>query len=57
MTAHLVSAILETKNRTLEETGTLFDGDGANEPLVPATQTSSHSSEDDEKAFHVYIRD
>lgn len=49
--------MVETKNRTLEDAGTLFDGDGAKEPVVSATQISTHSSEDDEKAFHVYMRD
>ena len=57
LTAVLVSGTVETKNLTLEETGTLFDGDGAKEPVVSATQNSSHSSEEDEKPFHVYIRD
>jgi hypothetical protein len=58
LTAHLVSVIIETKNRTLEETGILFDcDDGANKPLVSATQISTHSSEEDEKEFHVYMRD
>ena len=57
LTALLVSAIIETKNLTLEETGTLFDGDSVKEPVVvPATQSSTHSSEEDEKPFHMYIR-
>lgn len=62
--ALLVSVIVETKNRTLEETGILFDGDGAKEPVVSAAQNGTHSSKEDEKpsqTFHdlplKYIRD
>ena len=47
--ALLISVIVETKNLTLEETGTLFDGDGAKEPVVSATQNNTHSSEKDKK--------
>jgi len=53
-------AIVETKNLTLEETGTLFDGNGAQEPVVSATQNSTHSSDEDEKPsqiFHEYVID
>ena len=58
--ALLVLVIVETKNLTLEESGTLFDGDVAKEPVVFATQNSTHSSEEAEKPsqiFHEYIRD
>lgn len=59
LTALLVSVIIETKNRTLEETGTLFDGDGAKLPVVQVSQNSTHStSEEDEKPsqiFHMFI--
>ena len=48
--------MVETKNRTLEETGTLFDGDSVNEPVVSATHSITQSSEEDEK-IHVYMRD
>lgn len=51
--ALLVSVIVETKNLTLEETGTLFDGDGAKEPVVSATQNNTHSSEKDEKLSQI----
>ena len=54
--ALLVSVMVETKNRTLEETGTLFDGDSVNEPVVSATHSITQSSEEDEK-IHVYMRD
>jgi hypothetical protein len=58
LTALLVSAIVETKNRTLEESGTLFDGDGAKEPVVSTTQNSTvpaHSIEDVEKHSQIFI--
>ena len=54
----MYSALVETKNRTLEESGTLLDGDGANEPVVSTTQNSSntaHSIEDDEKPSQIFI--
>jgi hypothetical protein len=48
--AILVSVIVETKNLTLEETGTLFDGDGEPQAVaqVSAAQDSTHSIEEDE---------
>jgi len=57
----VLKVFVETKNLTLEETGTLFDGDGVKKPVVSATQNSTHSNnEEDEKPsqiFNVYIRD
>lgn len=38
--------IAETKNRTLEEAGTVFDSDGSVEDLVYARQNSTHRSEE-----------
>jgi MFS family permease len=50
MSVFVFKVIIETKNLTLEETGTLFDGDAPKEPVVSATQNSTtHSSEEDEK--------
>lgn len=62
LTALLIPGIPETKNLTLEETGTLFGSIGAEEPVVYATQNTTHSSvsEGDEKqsqVFHVYIKE
>ena len=60
LTALLVLAFVETKNLILEQTGILFDGDSAKEPVVSAAQSSTHGSEEDEKRsqiFHEYIRD
>lgn len=59
LTVLLVSAIIETKNLTLEETGTLFGVIGATEPVVSATRNITHNSasSEEEKAsqiFHVY---
>ena len=58
LSALLVLVMVETKNRTLEEAGTLFDGDSVkdSEPVISATQSDTHSSEEDEK-IHVYMRD
>jgi hypothetical protein len=50
LTALVVSGIVETKNRTLEETGTLYDGDNAKELVVSATHNIPHGIEEDKKA-------
>ena len=57
LTSHLVSGIIETKNRTLEETGTLYDGDSGEEPVVSATHNITEEDERPSQIFHVYIRD
>lgn len=55
----IVSGLIETKNRTLEETGILFDGNHAKAaPVVSATQNNStrstHSSEEGDKTEQVF---
>ena len=56
-TAVLLLAVLETKNRTLEEAGTVFDEDGTTKQVVCPTQNSSstHSTEDNEKPSETFI--
>lgn len=60
LTALIISAIAETKNRTLEEIEALFchGGDAVKEPEVSVTRNITHSNEEDEKPsqiFRVYI--
>ena len=52
--ALLPSVIKETKDRTLEESGTVFDSDITIENLVVETQSSTHSTEDEKPSQTFY---
>ena len=50
----LPSVIKETKNRTLEESGTVFDGHIAIQNPIVETQNSTHSTEDEKPSQTFY---